>query len=215
MAIKHNNVVPNVHFRKWWQRYVVTWFNQAGKKKSRRVKREQKKAKTFPRPTGLLRPSVHPPTQRYNFKVRAGRGFTKCELKAAGVPKKQALSLGIAVDHRRRSQTQETLDTNVARLKEYQSKMVLFPKKSGKPKKGDSSKEQLKAVSGETFVQNTCKTVIPIAKPALRRKARAITAADKESSAVGVLRKAFLAKLGVGRLVKKAKIDAEKEASKK
>jgi len=215
MAIKHNNVVPNVHFRKWWQRYVVTWFNQAGKKKTRRVKREQKKAKAFPRPTGLLRPSVHPPTQRYNWKVRAGKGFTKCELKAAGIPKKQALTLGIAVDHRRRTGTQETLDANVARLKEYQSKMVLFPKKSGKPKKGDSSKEELKAITGESFEQNTCKTVLPIAKPALRVKARAITAADKETPACKVLRKAFLAKLAVGRLVKKAKADAEKEAAKK
>jgi hypothetical protein len=36
----------------------------------------------FPRPTsGLLRPAVRPPTQRYNMKLRPGRGFTLQELK--------------------------------------------------------------------------------------------------------------------------------------
>jgi hypothetical protein len=30
---------------------------------------------------GALRPVVHPPTQRYNFKTRLGRGFTLEELK--------------------------------------------------------------------------------------------------------------------------------------
>lgn len=35
-----------------------------------------------PRPVaGALRPIVHPPTQRYNFKTRLGRGFTLDELK--------------------------------------------------------------------------------------------------------------------------------------
>ena len=73
MAIKHNNVIPNVHFRKWWQRYVTTWFNQAGRKKSRRVARQKKAAAAFPAPaSGLLRPAVHPATQRYNYKVKFG-----------------------------------------------------------------------------------------------------------------------------------------------
>ena len=54
----------------------------AGRKKSRRNARELKAKKTFPRPVaGALRPIVHPPTQRYNFKTRLGRGFTLDELK--------------------------------------------------------------------------------------------------------------------------------------
>ena len=54
----------------------------AGRKKSRRNARELKAKKTFPRPVaGSLRPLVHPPTQRYNFKTRLGRGFTLEELK--------------------------------------------------------------------------------------------------------------------------------------
>ena len=40
--------------------------------------------KTFPRPiAGPLRPAVRPPTQRYNMKLRAGRGFTLEELKVS------------------------------------------------------------------------------------------------------------------------------------
>ena len=34
--VRHNNVVPNGHFHKWWQRNVVTWFNQPGRKVRRR-----------------------------------------------------------------------------------------------------------------------------------------------------------------------------------
>jgi large subunit ribosomal protein L13e len=38
---KHNNVIANAHFKKDWQGTVgscrvKTWFNQAGRKKSRR-----------------------------------------------------------------------------------------------------------------------------------------------------------------------------------
>jgi large subunit ribosomal protein L13e len=89
---------------------VRTWFNQAGRKKSRRIAREKKAKAIFPRPTaGALRPVVRPPTQRYNFKTRLGRGFTLEELKAAGIPKKLAPTIGIAVDHRRRNRSEESL----------------------------------------------------------------------------------------------------------
>jgi len=33
----------------------------------------------------------------------------------------------------------ESLQTNVQRLKEYKSKLILFPKKQSKPAKGDAS----------------------------------------------------------------------------
>ncbi|KAK3429737.1 hypothetical protein EUGRSUZ_E01228 [Eucalyptus grandis] len=35
--VKHNNVVPNGHFRKHWQNYVETWFNQPARKARRRL----------------------------------------------------------------------------------------------------------------------------------------------------------------------------------
>lgn len=34
--VRHNNVVPNNHFKKKWQFYVKTWFNQAARKVRRR-----------------------------------------------------------------------------------------------------------------------------------------------------------------------------------
>lgn len=37
--VKHNNVVPNAHFKKHWQNYVKTWFNQPARKTRRRIGR--------------------------------------------------------------------------------------------------------------------------------------------------------------------------------
>lgn len=85
-----------------------------------------------PRPLDKLRPAVHCPTQRYNAKVRLGRGFSLGELKAAGLTPAYAMSVGIAVDHRRSNKSQEAKDVNVQRLKEYLSNLVVFPKKKAK-----------------------------------------------------------------------------------
>ena len=90
------------------------------------------------RPTELLRPAVRCPTSRYNTKLRAGKGFTKVELKAAGIRAKEALSIGIPVDHRRRNKSEEGLKLNTARLEAYKARLVVFPKKAGKVKKGDT-----------------------------------------------------------------------------
>ena len=82
MAPKRNNIVPNGHFRKDWQRMVKTWFNQPMRKKRRAATRKAKAAAVAPRPVaGLLRPVVRCPTFKYNSKVRLGRGFTLEELK--------------------------------------------------------------------------------------------------------------------------------------
>lgn len=35
--MKHNNVIPNGHFKKDWQSYVKTWFNQPARKQRRRI----------------------------------------------------------------------------------------------------------------------------------------------------------------------------------
>jgi len=145
----HNNQLPNAHFKKDWQGNagacrVKTWFNQAGRKKSRRIAREKKAKAIFPRPTaGALRPVVRPPTQRYNFKTRLGRGFTLEELKAAGIPKKLAPTIGIAVDHRRRNRSEESLALNLKRLKAYKASLILFPRRTAKPKAGDSDAGEL------------------------------------------------------------------------
>jgi len=80
--MKHNNVLPNQHFRKDWKIRVKTWFDQPGRKLRRRLNRVKKAAKLAPRPIdGLLRPAVRGQTLKYNTKLRAGRGFTLEELK--------------------------------------------------------------------------------------------------------------------------------------
>jgi large subunit ribosomal protein L13e len=138
--VKHNNVIPNQHFHKKWAGganghsrgplHVVTWFDQAAKKKIRRMKRAAKAAALAPRPTGgALKPVVHCPTIKYNSKTRLGRGFSKDELKGAGIPLKFAKTIGIAVDLRRVNKSVETMQGNIERLKEYKSKLVLFPRK--------------------------------------------------------------------------------------
>ncbi|KAJ6839441.1 60S ribosomal protein L13-1-like isoform X1 [Iris pallida] len=142
--VKHNNVIPNGHFKKHWQDYVKTWFDQPARKTRRRIARQKKAVKIFPRPTaGPLRPLVQCQTLKYNMKTRAGRGFTLEELEMAGIPKKWAPTVGIAVDHRRKNRSLEGLQANAQRLKEYKAKLVIFPRRSGKFKNGDSSAEEL------------------------------------------------------------------------
>merc|ERR1719159_2290253 len=145
-----------------------TWLDQAGRKKRRALNRQKKAAAIAPRPTGgLLRPVVHPPTQRYNMKLRLGKGFTIEELREAKIPKKLARTIGIAVDHRRRNRCQESLQENVDRLKLYKSKLLIFPRGSGTKsvKKGDTPRSELQNVA-----QNTLKEIIPVPKIALRIK---------------------------------------------
>ena len=147
--MKHNNVIPNVHQRKHWQKWVRTWFNQPARKRRRLVHRKEKAAGLFPRPAESLRPVVRGQTIRYNSKVRAGRGFTLQEIKEAGLGVAFARSIGIAIDHRRRNKSQESLDLNKRRLQAYVSKLILFPRKADKPKKGlvnDTAKESLDKV---------------------------------------------------------------------
>lgn len=87
----------------------------------------------------MLRPAVRAPTVRYNRKLREGRGFTLAELKEAGIGRKEARGVGIVVDHRRRNLSEEGKALNVERLKAYKAKLIVFPRKASKPKKGDST----------------------------------------------------------------------------
>jgi len=143
--VKHNNEVPNQHFHKVCQQdHIRTWFNQPARKQRRRAARQAKAAKMAPRPmAGLLRPVVHPSTVKYNYKLRQGRGFTFQELKEAGINRKEARGIGIAVDHRRKNRSAESLQLNSQRLKEYKAKLIVFPRKRGKPKAGDADVAEL------------------------------------------------------------------------
>ena len=66
-------------------------------------------------------------------------------MQAAGIPAKTARGLGIAVDARRRNRCVESLQANAARLKAYRANLLVFPRKAGKPKAGEASKEEAAA----------------------------------------------------------------------
>ncbi|KAM7513906.1 hypothetical protein LguiA_003489 [Lonicera macranthoides] len=206
--MKHNNVIPNGHFKKHWQNYVRTWFNQPARKTRRRVARQKKAVKIFPRPTaGPLRPVVHGQTLKYNMKVRAGRGFSLEELKAAGIPKKLAPTIGISVDHRRRNRSLEGLQTNVQRLKTYKAKLVVFPRRARKFKAGDSTPEELATA---TQVQGAYMP-IEVEKPSV--DIIKVTDEMKSFNAYSKLRVERMNARHVGARMKKA-AEAEKEEKK-
>ena len=183
--MRHNNEIPNQHFHKVCQQdHIRTWFDQPARKKRRRLARQAKAAAMAPRPTaGMLRPVVHPSTVKYNYKLRQGRGFTFAELKEAGINRKEARTIGIAVDHRRRNRSAESLQMNVQRLKEYKSKLIVFPRKRGKPKAGDADAAEL-----EKAVQLTGE-ILPM-PPKPEPEFMAITSEMKELDAFHKIRMA-------------------------
>jgi len=211
---KHNNMIPNVHFHKDWQRYVKNWFHQAPQKKRRREKREEKAAKVFPRPVeGLLRPVVTPPTIKYNTKSRYGRGFTFAELRAAGIPRVAAQGVGISVDHRRRNKSEKAFQLNVKRLQTYKSKLLVFPrnktKSAKRPRKGpfpDSTKDELSKATQQTGI------LLPLRRPVFKSQSRVITAADRAVRAFQTLRTARSDARLIGVRKKRAEEKAANEA---
>jgi len=212
MAIKHNQKIVNNHFRKDWQRRVRTHFDQAGKKASRRSARQAKAAALAPRPVDKLRPVVRCPTIKYNRKVRAGRGFTLEELKEAGIPRRQAPTIGIAVDFRRQNLSEESLAVNVARLKAYKERLILLPRKSNAPKKGDTKTD----VSKINKAQNIS-SVLPIAPTdiAVKEIKKSEMPAPVEGGAYMALRQARSNERHAGIRAKRAKERAETDTTKK
>ena len=165
--VRHNNMLHNVHLKFDWADKVKTWYNQPGRKKRRRLLRRNKARLVAPNPTHKLRPVVRGQTNKYNTKIKLGRGFTEKELKEAGIKGlAYARSLGIAVDLRRKDTSKETLDLNAGRIKEYLSRMILFPRKEGKAEKKPQVPEATgdKLKSAEATVQNTLNGVIELPK---------------------------------------------------
>merc|ERR1711881_202882 len=189
--MKHNNQIHSVRkFRKYWQRYVKTWFNQPARKKSRRDARAKKAAEISPRPvSGCVRPVVHPPTVKYNSKTRIGRGFTLAEIKAVGLSKLEARSLGIAVDHRRRNKCVEGKQANVQRLREYKANLVVFPRNAKKLKKG--WKDDATAEETGVAQQQTGQSVMAYSKPVPEQEARKITAEEASANVTRQLKAAW------------------------
>eukprot|EP00300_Choanocystis_sp_HF-7_P009206 c16315_g1_i1.p2 GENE.c16315_g1_i1~~c16315_g1_i1.p2 ORF type:complete len:223 (+),score=41.80 c16315_g1_i1:39-707(+) len=209
---KGNKVIPNVHQRKHLQQkwhgqgHVRTWFDQPAAKQRRRNSRLEKAKKIAPRPVaGPLRPAVRSQTVRYNTKLRAGRGFTLQELKAAGVNRSHAQSIGVAVDHRRRNHCQESLQLNAARLKEYLSRVIVIPRRTKKPKKGDATAAQLATVQAIGAMGE----YMPVGDGFKKPKAAAITDELRKTSAYSAVRVARSNARLVGIRAKRAKAKAE------
>merc|ERR1712033_141702 len=141
-------------------------------------------------------------------KVRMGRGFTLEELKTAGIGKKYAATIGICVDHRRKNRGTESLQANVQRLKEYKSKLIIFPKKASAPKAGDSDPSEL-AVPSQ--LQGKIMPII-VSKPA--NKARLITDEEKKISVFKAMRIERANRRLAGIRARRKK-DAESEAAMK
>lgn len=199
MAPKRNNIIPNGHFHKDWQRYVRTWFTQPARKHRRRVKRQEKARRIAPRPLGKLKPIVRCPTSKYNIKQRLGKGFTLEEIKAAGLCKRYAQTIGIAVDHRRVNKSVGALQRNVQRLKEYKSKLILFPRKTTKPKKADASPEEM------AMAQQLKGVVMPYVESQKGEKALIVSSKAKRFAAYGALRRERTMARNWGIRAKKAK----------
>ncbi len=113
-----------------------------------------------------MRPGVRGQTNRYNAKIKLGRGFTAQELAQAGITSlPYARSMGIAVDLRRKDTCNETLNMNANRVKVYLSKIIVHraPKKSSKNVPSKLFKELNFTESQNdpnTKFQNTTKEVI-------------------------------------------------------
>jgi len=167
-------------------------------RKQRRARaRLQKASRLYPRPVETLRPVVRCPTARYNTKTRLGRGFTLDELKAAGIHRLQARTIGISVDHRRKNRSVEAFQQNVQRLKTYKSRLILFPRNANKPKKGDATVEERKLA---TQLKGT---ILPIKNKVRQPAVRVPTEEEKKFGAFFTVRKARITKRLHGKRAKK------------
>jgi large subunit ribosomal protein L13e len=183
---------------------VKCFFNQPAHKKLRQQRRAAKAAAAGVAPISKLRPIVFGMTQKHGSKVRFGRGFSLEELKSVGLTQKFARTVGISVDFRRHNTNADSMATNVERLTQYKNKLILFPKRADKPKKGeinDSTADKLTAAA-----QNTTEGVFALPKVAKRVKVEPLTDALKKFNAYQKCRTERLHKRQFGRREKAAAI---------
>lgn len=120
-----------------------------------------------------------------------------------------ARSVGIAVDHRRRNKSVESLQVNTQRLKEYKSKLIIFPRHPNKKlRKGEATVCQLFIMSiSFKVLLNGCLSdqiltqeeerkvavqlkgeVLPIKQIKKKEKLRPVTAKEKRFRAFSVVK---------------------------
>lgn len=95
-----------------------------------------------------------------------------------------AQTIGVAVDRRRRNKSVEAQQENIQRLKEYRSKLILFPvHEKRKLRKGEATEEERKVA---TQLQGP---VLPIVRAAPEIEFRKITEEEKSFNAYHTLRR--------------------------
>ena len=206
--VRHNNMLHNVHLKFDWADKVKTWYNQPGRKKRRRTLRLKRAKLVAPNPTHKLRPIVRGQTNKYNTKIKLGKGFTEKELKEAGIKGlSYARSLGIAVDLRRKDTSKETLDLNAGRIKEYLSRMILYPRKENKPDKKPQVPEATadKLKSADATIQNKVKGVIELPKKEIGYTFEPITDQMKKENVYKTQRKEIKTAKGFYKRLEKIK----------
>ena len=138
--------------------------------------------------------------------------FFLSPVQAAGIPRHYAPTVGIAVDHRRQNLSEESLVRNVERLKSYLSRLIVFPRKSNNPKKGDTPKAAQQAADSATLARLA--DSVP-AVPGFSEIRKGDAPAPVEGGAYVALRQARANARYAGAREKRAKEKAEAEANKK
>ena len=141
-------------------------------------------------------------------------------LQEAGIPRALAPTIGISVDPRRANLSMESLAENVARLKAYRERIILFPRRTGQHKKLDSTKDEIaKHENGDIKVSRKAHHVMPILN---KGKLEAVTEVKRsempepiEGGAYRKLREARSEARLVGVREKRAKAKAEEAAATK
>lgn len=125
-----------------------------------------------------------------------------------------APTVGIAVDFRRQNLSEESLAINVARLKAYKERLIVFPRKGAKhPKAGDTKDIDLSKVQTVSSISASL-PFTTVGAGVTEIKKSDIPAAI-EGGAYVALRKARSDARLVGVREKRAKDKAEAEANKK
>lgn len=105
-------------------------------------------------------------------------------MQGAGLTAGFAKTVGVVVDRRRRNKSVEAQQENIQRLKEYRSKLILFPvHEKKKLRKGEATEEERKVA---TQLQGP---VLPIVRTAPEIEFRKITEEEKSFNAYHTLRR--------------------------
>ena len=113
----------------------------------------------------------------------------------------------------------DSLTANVARLKAYKERLILFPRRSGVHKNGDSSKEEVSGINKEsTDFTRVVSSLLPIIDEAKEKAIGEVKKSELPKGEEGAYRRLRIARSDarlVGVREKRAKAKAEEAQTKK